>query len=108
MDFYFRLLRPPTTPKAEGARAVGGGGTSATSKNRRLAKLHRLVDGGEYFSDEAMRARAPLLHYHYVAQVSRTCKTPGGWPDLYRRGSRTWRGNQPPTRRRFRAPLRAA
>ena len=42
---------------------------SAISKNRRLAQLHRLVEAGDYFSDESMRERAPLLHYHYVAQV---------------------------------------
>ena len=72
MDFYLRLLRPPAAPKAVAACSPGGaaGAKGASSKNRRLAKLHRLVDEGEYFSDEAMRARAPLLHFHYVAQVS--------------------------------------
>ena len=34
-----------------------------------MAQLHRLVEAGEHFSDEAMRARAPLLHFHYIAQV---------------------------------------
>ncbi len=43
---------------------------SAATKNRRLAQLQRLMDRGDYFSDDAMRTRAPLLHHHYVAQVT--------------------------------------
>lgn len=72
MDFYLRLLRPPAAPKAAAAcsSGAGAGAKSASSKNRRLAKLQRLVEAGAYFSDEAMRARAPLPHFHYVAQAS--------------------------------------
>ena len=51
-------------------RSRRNGRLSAASKNRRLAQLQRLMDRGEYFSDDAMRTRAPLLHHHYIAQVS--------------------------------------
>lgn len=84
MDFYLRLLRPAAAPKASvpAAREPAARAISATSKNRRLAQLHRLVDAGEYFSDEAMRARAPLLHYHYVAQASLTRTSAGACPPV--------------------------
>ena len=40
----------------------------ATRKNRRYAKLQRLVREGAYFSDAAMRKRHPLLFHEYVGQ----------------------------------------
>jgi Coiled-coil domain containing protein (DUF2052) len=30
--------------------------------------MNRLISEGDYFSEGAMRARAPLLHYQYVGQ----------------------------------------
>ena len=79
VDFYIRQLKPaPEEPAAQDAAAADGAGMhskqaqrrlSAASKNRRLAQLQRLLDSGDYFSDDAMRARQPLLHHHYVAQV---------------------------------------
>ncbi|KAK9816892.1 hypothetical protein WJX72_006847 [[Myrmecia] bisecta] len=42
--------------------------TSAQVKNRRLAQMNRLDAAGEYFSDEAMRKRGPLLHHQYIGQ----------------------------------------
>ncbi len=37
-------------------------------QNRRLAFMNRLIQDGEYFSEDAMRMRAPLLHHEYVGQ----------------------------------------
>ena len=79
VDFYLRQLQPAVEAPAAAQDAPAATPTersrqpqrrlSASSKNRRLAQLQRLLDSGEYFSDDAMRARQPLLHHHYVAQV---------------------------------------
>ncbi|KAM9225745.1 coiled-coil domain-containing protein 97 isoform 1-T1 [Dugong dugon] len=37
-------------------------------RNRRYAALQKLIQGGEYFSDEQMRFRAPLLYEQYIGQ----------------------------------------
>ncbi|XP_048186014.1 coiled-coil domain-containing protein 97 isoform X2 [Perognathus longimembris pacificus] len=37
-------------------------------RNRRYAALRELIQGGEYFSDEQMRYRAPLLYEQYIGQ----------------------------------------
>lgn len=37
-------------------------------RNRRYAALRELIQGGEYFSDEQMRLRAPLLYEQYIGQ----------------------------------------
>lgn len=37
-------------------------------RNRRYAALRELIQGGEYFSDEQMRIRAPLLYEQYIGQ----------------------------------------
>lgn len=58
VDFYLKL--------AEDQIATAGSRLSATAKNRRLAQLNRLVEDGNFFSDDAMRGRAPLLHQQYV------------------------------------------
>lgn len=53
------------------ATASGRGGPArltAAAKNRRLAFMQRLHDGGEYFSEDSMRQRAPLLYHEYVGQ----------------------------------------
>ena len=60
VDFYLKL--------AEDEELAARSGLSATVKNRRLAQLNRLVDEGKYFSEEAMRNRAPLLHQQYIGQ----------------------------------------
>ena len=60
VDFYLKL--------AEDEEAAAKSGLSITAKNRRLAQLNRLVDEGKYFSEEAMRSRAPLLHQQYIGQ----------------------------------------
>ncbi|KAJ7539334.1 hypothetical protein O6H91_11G087400 [Diphasiastrum complanatum] len=41
---------------------------TATVKNRRLAYMDRLVQDGQYFSEDSMRMRSPLLHHEYVGQ----------------------------------------
>ncbi|MEW5319412.1 MAG: hypothetical protein WDW38_010566 [Sanguina aurantia] len=46
-------------------------------KNRRLAYMQRLQAGKEYFSDEAMQLRAPLL---YQQQISQAGSGPAGPP----------------------------
>lgn len=60
VDFYLKL--------AEDEEVAAKSGLSITAKNRRLAQLNRLVDEGKYFSEEAMRSRAPLLHQQYIGQ----------------------------------------
>lgn len=60
VDFYLKL--------AEDEEVNSKSGLSATAKNRRLAQLNRLMDEGKYFSEEAMRSRAPLLHQQYIGQ----------------------------------------
>uniref|UniRef100_K7F555 Coiled-coil domain containing 97 n=1 Tax=Pelodiscus sinensis TaxID=13735 RepID=K7F555_PELSI len=37
-------------------------------RNKRYAALQQLIKGGEYFSDEQMRAREPLLYEQYIGQ----------------------------------------
>lgn len=37
-------------------------------RNRRYAALRQLIQGGEYFSEEEMRAREPLLYQHYIGR----------------------------------------
>ncbi|XP_074872457.1 coiled-coil domain-containing protein 97 isoform X2 [Carettochelys insculpta] len=37
-------------------------------RNKRYAALQQLIRGGEYFSDEQMRAREPLLYEQYIGQ----------------------------------------
>lgn len=51
---------------ASGARAAGR--LSTLAKNRRLAHMQGLQQQGQYFSEEAMRARAPLVWFEHVGQ----------------------------------------
>ncbi|XP_055992756.1 coiled-coil domain-containing protein 97 [Sorex fumeus] len=50
-------------------------------RNRRYAALRELIQGGEYFSDEQMRFRAPLLYEQYIGQYlspeELNARTPG-------------------------------
>ena len=62
VDFYLKL--------AEDDAKRGATKVSATAKNRRHAQLNRLVADGSYFSEEAMRNRAPLLHHQYIGQYA--------------------------------------
>ncbi|XP_015282749.1 PREDICTED: coiled-coil domain-containing protein 97 [Gekko japonicus] len=50
-------------------RRAGLGKTRHTRvRNKRYAALQQLIRGGEYFSDEQMRSRDPLLYEHYIGQ----------------------------------------
>ena len=72
VDFYLKL--------AEDEEVAVKSGLSITAKNRRLAQLNRLVDEGKFFSEEAMRSRAPLLHQQYIGQ--RPTAAPSSAPTL--------------------------
>jgi hypothetical protein len=65
--FLLKQLAPPTAPA--GARASDHG-LSSIAKNRRLAHMHQLREGGEYFAVEAMQARDPLLYYPYLGRFT--------------------------------------
>jgi len=41
---------------------------STTVKNRRLAYMQRLQKQGDYFSEDSMRTREPLIWHEYVGQ----------------------------------------
>ncbi|XP_048358191.1 coiled-coil domain-containing protein 97 [Sphaerodactylus townsendi] len=50
-------------------RRAGLGKTRHTRvRNKRYAALQQLIQGGEYFSDEQMRSRDPLLYEQYIGQ----------------------------------------
>ncbi|XP_042299533.1 coiled-coil domain-containing protein 97-like isoform X2 [Sceloporus undulatus] len=50
-------------------RRAGLGKTRRTRvRNKRYAALQQLIRGGEYFSDEQMRSRDPLLYEQYIGQ----------------------------------------
>ncbi|KAM9587046.1 coiled-coil domain-containing protein 97 isoform 2-T2 [Morphnus guianensis] len=49
-------------------------------RNRRYAALRQLIQGGEYFSEEEMRAREPLLYQHYIGQYRGAEPLPGDSP----------------------------
>jgi hypothetical protein len=46
--------------------------TNFTSKNRRLHYLNKRLIGTDYFSEERMRMRAPILYNYYIGKY----KTP--------------------------------
>lgn len=62
VDFYLKLVEDDANRNADKL--------SAKCKNRRHAQLKRLVADGSYFSDDAMRTRAPLLHQQYIGQYT--------------------------------------
>ncbi|XP_068766171.1 coiled-coil domain-containing protein 97 isoform X6 [Struthio camelus] len=49
-------------------------------RNRRYAALQQLIQGGEYFSEEEMRAREPLLYEHYIGQYREAEGAPASGP----------------------------
>ncbi|XP_063793903.1 coiled-coil domain-containing protein 97 isoform X2 [Pseudophryne corroboree] len=57
-DFYFKEIRKASLKKMNHTRV----------RNKRYAALQQLISAGEYFSDEQMRARDPLMYEHYVGQ----------------------------------------
>ncbi|XP_068105556.1 coiled-coil domain-containing protein 97 isoform X2 [Hyperolius riggenbachi] len=57
-DFYFKEIRKASLKKVNHTRV----------RNKRYAALQQLISDGEYFSDEQMRQRDPLMYEHYVGQ----------------------------------------
>ncbi|KAH6557893.1 hypothetical protein KP509_1Z087900 [Ceratopteris richardii] len=83
VDWHLRRLRRslyPATAKEQKAQAN-------LVKNRRLAFMSRLIDDGDFFSENAMRLRAPLLYHEYLGQFQdpseRSFARPGErWSDM--------------------------
>lgn len=57
-DFYCAEVRRASLGKTQHTRV----------RNKRYAALQQLIRGGEYFSDEQMRSRDPLLYEQYIGQ----------------------------------------
>lgn len=57
-DFYFKEIRKASLKKVNRTRI----------RNKRYAALQQLISASEYFSDEQMQARDPLMYEHYVGQ----------------------------------------
>ncbi|KAM9323947.1 coiled-coil domain-containing protein 97 [Gastrophryne carolinensis] len=57
-NFYFKEIRKTSLKKVTHTRV----------RNKRYAALQQLISAGEYFSDEQMRQRDPLMYEHYVGQ----------------------------------------
>ncbi|XP_066494771.1 coiled-coil domain-containing protein 97 [Tiliqua scincoides] len=57
-DFYCAEVRRASLGKTRHTRV----------RNKRYAALQQLIRGGEYFSDEQMRSRDPLLYEQYIGQ----------------------------------------
>ncbi|XP_070620046.1 coiled-coil domain-containing protein 97 [Erythrolamprus reginae] len=57
-DFYCAEIRKSNRGKTLHTRV----------RNKRYAALQQLIRGGEYFSDEQMRGRDPLLYEQYIGQ----------------------------------------
>jgi hypothetical protein len=63
VNWHLKALKSAMNPSAEDQRS-----RAATVQNRRLAYMNRLVQDGQYFSEDSMRMRAPLMHYEHVGQ----------------------------------------
>lgn len=63
VNWHLRHLKSILNPTTEEKRSH-----AVTTKNRRLAYMERLIHDGQYFSEDGMRERAPLLHHEYVGR----------------------------------------
>ena len=63
VNWHLKTLKSSINPSAEDQRS-----RTAMIHNRRLAYMNRLVQDGQYFSEDAMRMRSPLLHFEHVGQ----------------------------------------
>eukprot|EP01018_Ginkgo_biloba_P024276 Gb_15132 [translate_table: standard] len=63
ISWHLKHLKSVLTPTIEERRLQ-----AVVAKNRRLAYMDRLIHDGQYFSEDAMRARAPFLHHEYVGK----------------------------------------
>ncbi|KAM6038243.1 coiled-coil domain-containing protein 97 [Chlamydotis macqueenii] len=59
---------PPPSAGAPKPAPRGAPPARTRLRNRRYAALRQLLQAGEYFSEEEMRAREPLLYHHYIGQ----------------------------------------
>lgn len=87
VNWHLRHLKSILDPTTEEKRSH-----AVTAKNRRLAYMERLIQDGQYFSEDAMRERAPLLHHEYVGRfqdpTSRGFARPGErWSETLMRQS---------------------
>lgn len=87
VNWHLRHLKSILNPTIEEKRLH-----AVTAKNRRLAYMERLIHDGQYFSEDAMRERAPLLHHEYVGRFqdpnSRGFSRPGErWSETLMRQS---------------------
>ncbi|CAH2314249.1 coiled-coil domain-containing 97 [Pelobates cultripes] len=57
-EFYCKEVRKASLKKLDHTRI----------RNKRYAALQKLITAGEYFSDEQMRERDPLMYEHYIGQ----------------------------------------
>ncbi|KAG2442843.1 hypothetical protein HXX76_002922 [Chlamydomonas incerta] len=53
----------------------------AQIKNRRLAAMRRLEGEGDYFSEDSMRHRAPLLYHQHIGRYAPPQRPPGQAPE---------------------------
>lgn len=60
--------RWPRSPEDLGGPWPRRSGARTRLRNRRYAALRQLIAAGEYFSEEEMRAREPLLYEQYIGQ----------------------------------------
>lgn len=82
INWHLSHLKSFMDPTAEERKAH-----AAVVKNRRLAFMDRLIDDGHFFSEDAMRMRAPLLHHEFLGQfqdpTERAFARPGErWADM--------------------------
>ncbi|KAJ3672531.1 hypothetical protein LUZ60_007252 [Juncus effusus] len=74
VNWHLNRLQRTTTPPTQQSN-------SPAIKNRRRAYMEKLVQQGEYFSEDSMRERDPYLHHEYVGKfqdpVGRMMSRPG-------------------------------
>eukprot|EP00252_Welwitschia_mirabilis_P002392 TRINITY_DN12337_c0_g1_i1.p1 TRINITY_DN12337_c0_g1~~TRINITY_DN12337_c0_g1_i1.p1 ORF type:complete len:296 (-),score=69.79 TRINITY_DN12337_c0_g1_i1:150-1037(-) len=63
INWHLKHLKSLLNPTTEEKRMH-----AVTIKNRRLAYMNKLISDGTYFSEDAMRERAPFLHHEYVGK----------------------------------------
>lgn len=63
INWHLNHLRSVISPTQEDLKS-----RSVKIKNRRRAYLDKLVNDGQYFSEDAMREREPYLHHEYIGR----------------------------------------
>ncbi|MCL7032841.1 hypothetical protein MKW94_020839 [Papaver nudicaule] len=85
INWHLNNLRKVLSPTKEDSKC-----RSVTVKNRRRAYLDRLMNDGNYFSEDSMREREPYLHHEYLGKYQdpfgRSMARPGEkWSDTLMR-----------------------